>query len=98
MSDIYHLYLDDLKYSRGLFNSEGSSKTLESLANFALSKSIQKTTLMSNDIYFTKDGFITASQWMSTYEHMLKFKPGVNSLSLNMMRVVRPYSLEKVKI
>ena len=99
LTDLYYLFwLDqtpnqDDKY----FKVNGTSKTLEGLANYALSKSIQKTTLLANDIYFTKDGFITASKWMTTHNHMLKFKPGVNSLSLKMMQVVRPYSLEKVK-
>jgi hypothetical protein len=65
------LYELDLQEGTDYFPSGKESKTLEALANYSLSKSIQKTTLMSNDIYFTKDGFITASKWMETYNHLL---------------------------
>lgn len=89
--DLYDLY------TLGAINDKKDSKTLEALANYSLSKSIQKTTLMGNDIYFTKDGFITASKWMETYKYMLAFNPGLTRLSSDFLTKTNPYILRPVK-
>ena len=43
------------------------------LSNYCLSLSIAKTKLIDNDIYYTKDGFILAADWMKKYNKMLAF-------------------------
>lgn len=88
LSDLYYLYMTYW------IDPEAESKTLEALANFWLSKSITSTNIIKNEIYFTKDGFVTASQWMKTYEQMLKFNPPIRKIMDSFG--THPYVFKKV--
>lgn len=83
-------------YELDWINSEKSSG-VGALANYCLSKAIAKTTLLQNDIYFTRDGFITASDWMQNYQYMLKFNPAADIISSGYLTQVRPYRLEAIQ-
>lgn len=92
-ASIYGLWI---LYVLGWINSEKTSKSLPHIANYCLSKSIALTSLMDNDIYFTRDGFITASQWMQTYKYMLKFNPSILKISNGFLSNENPYRLMPV--
>ena len=83
-------------YEMGWINSDKESNSLAHIANYCLSKSIALTSLLENDIYFTRDGFISASQWMQTYSYMLKFNPVISKISNNFLSNRNPYILEPV--
>lgn len=83
-------------YEKGWIDSNNTSESLSYIANYCLSKSIALTSLMSNDIYFTRDGFITASQWMQTYQYMLKFNPSISKISNGFLSNQNPYALMPV--
>ena len=68
-----------------------NSKDLEALANYSLSKSIAKTSLKTNQVYLTAEGFVPASQWMELNNRYLVFSPGVRSVSGDFLTRVRPY-------
>lgn len=76
--------------------SEQNSETLEALTNYYLSKAIAKSALSKNQLYFTKDGFTTASQWMETNNYMLKFNPGLNKMGPGFISKMNPYHFYKV--
>ena len=90
LNQLYELYNLD-------WINSNSSASVAALANYCLSKATTLTTLMGNDIYFTRDGFITASDWMQTYSYMLKFNPAADIISSGYLSQVRPYSLQPVK-
>lgn len=68
------------------------STTLSALTNYYLSKSIGLTALSRNQVYFTKFGIQTASQWMTAAHRMLKFKPNITKVDLN-LKTPRRYTL-----
>lgn len=79
-------YLDDTK----------ESKCLAGMANYWLSKSILMTNLSRNEIYFTVDGFQTASQWMLLHKQMLKFNPSLLKVSDKFFNGLHPYAFTAV--
>lgn len=83
-------------YEKGWIDSGKESNSLAHIANYCLSKSIALTSLLKNDIYFTRDGFISASQWMQMYSYMLKFNPAISKISNNFLSNENPYVLEHV--
>lgn len=76
---------------------DGESESLERLANYWLSKSVLLTNITANQIYFTRDGFITASTWMEMYNQMLKFNPAVRRVNNSFLSERRSYSFKPVK-
>lgn len=97
LEQIWALYEDKGKWIEADQEKAENSETLGCLANYALSKAIAQTSLMDNDIYFTRDGFITASKWMEIYKYMLKFEPAVNRFDgSSFMSQMRTYALKPV--
>lgn len=89
--DLYNLP-DSYKY----FKQNHSSQDLAALANYRLSQGVQHTMLARNDIYYTVDGFSTASEWMSKNNRILKFYPEVTSLDSTFLSKQRTYQLRTV--
>jgi hypothetical protein len=77
--------------------AEQNSKDLEALANYSLSQAIAQTNLNRNQLYYTEQGFSTASQWMEQNMYMLKFNPGVTSMTPDFRALQRKYQLRKAK-
>lgn len=73
------------------------SKDLEALANYSLSLAIAKTALNRNQLYYTERGLETASQWMAANNYMLRFNPGVTTMTPEFKTLMRRYQLMKVK-
>lgn len=92
------IILEDLKflYKQQWLNSNASSEMLGMITNYWLSKSITMTNIMKNEIYFTKDGFHTASEWMKLYKQMLKFNPILNKVSDSLFISNHPYAFSSV--
>lgn len=92
--------LKEMYYDRTLpwkDKSQQKSKTLSSLANYALSKEIaEETALSKNELYFTEEGFITAGAWMKNKHRLLKFTPEVQSMGNDFETAQRRYQLYKV--
>lgn len=82
-----------LKNPNPYFKKSGSSKDLSLLTNYYLSKSINMTILSRNELYYTKDGFITAAEWMAKNNKVLKFNPDILKMSINMLALNRGYKL-----
>ena len=76
---------------------EQKSKDLEALANYSLSQAIAQTNLNKNQLYYTEQGFMTASQWMEKNTYMLKFNPGVTAMTPDFRILERRYQLMKAK-
>lgn len=79
-------------YRLSWIDENNESESLSKIANYCLSKGIALTNIVGNDIYFTKDGFITASKWMQMYKTLLKFNPSVNKVNNSYLSTPRPYS------
>ena len=73
-----------------------SSKTLEAYTNYFLSKAIAQTNLYRNQVYFTKDGIISASRFMEINHYFLKFNPSLNKLYPNIINQPHTYQFHKV--
>jgi hypothetical protein len=82
-----------LKNPNPYFKKSGSSKDLSLLTNYYLSKSINMTVLSKNELYYTKDGFVTAAEWMAKNNKVLKFNPDILKMSINMLTLNRGYKL-----
>lgn len=82
-----------LKNPNPYFKKSGSSKDLSLLTNYYLSKSIKMTVLSKNELYYTKEGFITAAEWMAKNNKILKFNPDIYKMSINMLTLNRGYKL-----
>ena len=83
-------------YRLDWIESNQESETLNTIANYCLSKSIALTNITKNSIYFTRDGFITATKWMDTYKQMLKFNPVIKKVSNNLLDKANPYIFTSV--
>ncbi len=83
-------------YEKKWIDENKSSKTLSVITNYCLSKSIALTNITGNQIYFTRDGFITASKWMELYRQMLKFNPEISKISKNLLDKAHPYIFTSV--
>jgi hypothetical protein len=82
-----------LKNPNPYFKKSGNSKDLSLLTNYYLSKSINMTVLSKNELYYTKDGFVTAAEWMAKNNKVLKFNPDILKMSINMLTLNRGYKL-----
>ena len=89
--DLYSLP-DSYKY----FKQGHSSQDLADLANYRLSQGVKNTMLARNDIYYTTQGFSTASEWISKNNRILKFYPEVTSLDSTFLSKQRAYQLRTV--
>lgn len=91
--------LEDLHtlYQSNYIDSFKSSKMLEGLTNYWLSKSIARTNISKNELYFTKDGFQTASKWMEMHKQMLKFNPALKNIQYSFFIKPHPYIFKSVK-
>lgn len=76
------------------FEDNAQSQDLMALANYALSQAIGETTLSQNQLYYTTQGFVTASEWMEVHKRMLAFNPGVDQLTPDMLNISRPYAFK----
>lgn len=74
-----------------------SSATLAGWANYTLSKGIALTALRKNEVYYTVDGFVTTSQWMSLHNYLLKFTTQKMKLSTAFLTEKRPINFYSVK-
>lgn len=83
-------------YRLDWIESNQESETLNTIANYCLSKSIALTNITKNSIYFTRDGFITATKWMDTYKQMLKFNPAIKKVNNNLLDKANPYIFTSV--
>lgn len=83
-------------YRMDWIDSGEESKSLNTIANYCLSRSITLTNITKNSIYFTRDGFITASRWMDLYKQMLKFNPTINKVHNNLLDKSNPYIFTSV--
>ena len=83
-------------YNLDWLDSNADSKTLNTIANYCLSKGIAMTNITRNSIYFTRDGFITAKDWMRTYQQMLKFNPSIRRVNNNLLDKANPYIFTSV--
>lgn len=86
--DIWLLFTED--QTKYFFNKDGKSKELMALANYCLSEAIGETQLSKNQVYYTSQGFMTASNWMRTHKRMLVFNPDIEQLEEGMLN--KPYS------
>lgn len=83
-------------YQKEWIDENNSSETLIAITNYCLSKSIALTNITGNQIYFTRDGFITATKWMELYHQMLKFNPSIAKVSNNLLDKKNPYAFVSV--
>lgn len=75
--------------------TEQESKTLEATTNFFLSKAIAQTNIYRNQVYFTKDGIVSASRWMELNHYLLKFHPGLTKMGPNFLNKINQYRFYK---
>lgn len=94
---LWRLYTQQDSYKYFKLDRNQDSKQLNAIANYYLSKSIGKTNLAKNQLYYTELGFTTASRWMEVNKYMLKFFPAINSMALNMLTLSRQYRFRQVK-
>lgn len=94
LEDLYNLVTPNPWFKEP---SEQNSKDLEALANYSLSQAIVMTNLNRNQLYYTEHGFMTASQWMEDNMFMLKFNPGVTSMTPEFRTMQRRYQLMKAR-
>ena len=83
-------------YQKDWIDENNESKTLTAITNYCLSKSIALTNITGNQIYFTRDGFITATKWMELYRQMLKFNPSIAKVNNNLLDKKNPYAFVSV--
>ena len=94
---LWRLYTQQDSYKYFKLDRNQDSKQLNAIANYYLSKSIGKTNLAKNQLYYTELGFTTASRWMEVNKQMLKFFPAINSMALNMLTLSRQYRFRQVQ-
>lgn len=94
---LWRLYTQQDSYKYFKLDRNQDSKQLNAIANYYLSKSIGKTNLAKNQLYYTELGFTTASRWMEVNKKMLKFFPAINSMALNMLTLSRQYRFRQVQ-
>ena len=94
---LWRLYTQQDSYKYFKLDKNQNSKQLNAIANYYLSKSIGKTNLAKNQLYYTELGFTTASRWMEVNRQMLKFFPAINSMALNMLTLSRQYRFRQVQ-
>ena len=94
---LWRLYTQQDSYKYFKLDRNEDSKQLNAIANYYLSKSIGKTNLAKNQLYYTELGFTTASRWMEVNKQMLKFFPAINSMALNMLTLPRQYRFRQVQ-
>ena len=94
---LWRLYTQQDSYKYFKLDKNQDSKQLNAIANYYLSKSIGKTNLAKNQLYYTELGFTTASRWMEVNKQMLKFFPAINSMALNMLTLSRQYRFRQVQ-
>ena len=94
---LWRLYTQQDSYKYFKLDKNQDSKQLNAIANYYLSKSIGKTNLAKNQLYYTELGFTTASRWMEVNKYMLKFFPAINSMALNMLTLSRQYRFRQVQ-
>ena len=94
---LWRLYTQQDSYKYFKLDRNQDSKQLNAIANYYLSKSIGKTNLAKNQLYYTELGFTTASRWMEVNKQMLKFFPAINSMALNMLTLPRQYRFRQVQ-
>lgn len=94
---LWRLYTQQDSYKYFKLDKNQNSKQLNAIANYYLSKSIGKTNLAKNQLYYTELGFSTASRWMEVNKQMLKFFPAINSMALNMLTLSRQYRFRQVQ-
>ena len=94
---LWRLYTQQDTYKYFKLDKNQDSKQLNAIANYYLSKSIGKTNLAKNQLYYTELGFTTASRWMEVNKQMLKFFPAINSMALNMLTLSRQYRFRQVQ-
>lgn len=94
---LWRLYTQQDSYKYFKLDKNQNSKQLNAIANYYLSKSIGKTNLAKNQLYYTELGFTTASRWMEVNKQMLKFFPAINSMALNMLTLSRQYRFRQVQ-
>ncbi len=95
---LWELFEKDMKDGTKYFKSENEQKSedLKALANYSLSRNIAYTNIMKNQVYFTEEGLVSASQWMRINKKYLVFNPDVLSVSQNFLICNRPYSFKSV--
>lgn len=94
---LFHLYQLQSSSTQWFKNKEAqNSFDLEALANYSLSTAIGKTAITANQIYYTEDGFVKASDWIEKYRQILKFSPGVKSIDSEFLSKKRHYQLMKI--
>lgn len=72
------------------------STSLDSYANYVLSKNIDKTSLVKdNNLYFTDLGFVTAAEWMEKKKKYLRFTKRV-SLNAQLLQANRSYGMYSI--
>lgn len=93
------MFLKDFQelFKDGWIDSNSESETLSALANLWLSKNIIKTNIVKNEIYFTREGFITADWWMEKHKQMLKFNPYLSKMSNSYFVQPHPYQFQSPK-
>lgn len=94
---LWRLYTQQDSYKYFKLDKDQNSKQLNAIANYFLSKSIGKTNLAKNQLYYTELGFTTASRWMEVNRQMLKFFPAINSMALNMLTLSRQYRFRQIQ-
>ena len=94
---LWRLYTQQDSYKYFKLDRNQDSKQLNAIANYYLSKSIGKTNLAKNQLYYTELGFTTASRWMEVNKQMSKFFPAINSMALNMLTLPRQYRFRQVQ-
>ena len=94
---LWRLYTQQDSYKYFKLDRNQDSKQLNAIANYYLSKSIGKTNLAKNQLYYTELGFTTASRWTEVNKYMLKFFPAINSMALNMLTLSRQYRFRQVQ-
>lgn len=77
------------------WQQEERSKDLAALANYQLSIKIAKTAISKNQLYFTEQGFVTASEWMDKNRAMIKFASPAMNMANNFLGVHRRYQIYK---
>lgn len=75
--------------------SQQNSKELDALANYQLSKEIHRTNIAANALYYTEQGFVTASEWMSNTKQFIKFSHRIGHMGEDFIEAERQYKIAK---
>ena len=77
--------------------SQQNSSQLASLTNYKLSQEIGKTAISMNQLYFTEQGFVSASEWMKNNKRLLRFSTPITRMDKNFNEAEYHYQLYKMR-